>query len=233
MSVSYKDGLEQARVFLRENRNRLSPADWTIISEQGRQHFSRDKPSELIYDLTGNGTGVYTLTGVVTSWSNDFSQILTIESPTGENEPAMVERSTWKIYKPSSSSEQLKLFEITPDASETIRLTYTAPHSFSETTSTIGDNDKMLIGLLLAAYAAQALSADFLKANRSNIPNDSVDFSQKSKDMQALSDILFKRYATMIAGKTDGNVEPAYAQKDYDMLNTFGEEYIVHDKANR
>lgn len=232
--VSYNDGLEQSRVFLRENRNRLMPNDWILIAEQSRQHFSRDKPQALVFDITGNGTGIYTLTGVATNWANKFSSITQLEYPSGQPTPIYVDRNTYAMYRPSNTLEQLKFFSMSPTASETIRLSYSAPHVFAaNSTSTIDDLDKMLIGLLLAAYAALALSADFLKANRSNIQNDSVDFSQKSKDMSDLSDDLFKRYATMISGKTDGAKSYANAVKDFDMRTSFGDEFLIHDESTR
>lgn len=233
MTVSYKDALEQARVFLREEKNRLTPTDWLLVAEQSRQHFSRDKPIQLIDDIAGDGTATYTLTATVTDWVNSVSTIESVEFPAGSQKPVYLPRNEFILYRPDNTNEELRFLYVTPTASETIRLKYTAPHSFDESDSTIADMDKMLIALLLAAYAAQALSADFLKPNRSNIPNDSTDFSQKSADLGALAAKLLKQYATMLRSMTDGAKSHYTFVKDFDMLTGFGDDYLVHSSKDR
>jgi hypothetical protein len=233
MSVSYQAALRQARTFLREEGNRLTPPDWLLIAEQSRQHFSRDKPCQRIADIAATGAATFTLTGVVDGWITKSSRVEQIENPTGEQIPAMWKTDSFMLYRPSDSVEQLRFLDAVPANGTTIRMTYSVPHTFSEAASTINDQDLMLIGLLIASYAAQALQADFLKPNRSNLPNDSVDYSQKARDMGELSDRLLKQYSKMVAGTTEGAKQHFTFVRDYDMMTSVGTEYPIHGKDGR
>jgi hypothetical protein len=204
------------------------------ISEQARQRFSKDKPQMLIFDLPGTGAFLYTLTGVVTSWTNQFSIIEAIEYPTGNNPPTMLEHTDFRMYNPNSSTEQIRFLSSSPSSGSTARLTYTAQHAFAaNVVSTIPDMEKESLAFLLAAYAAQALAADFLKPNRSNIPNDSIDFSQKSNDMQKLADKLFEKYSEAISGESTSVKSWATSIKDFDMRTSFGEPFLIHGEKDR
>lgn len=242
MTVSYNDILATAKTFLRENRTRIVPEDWNQIAEHARQQFSKDKPQDLIADVTGNGTSVYPLTSHVgppiitglTSWTAGVSTIRSLEYPVSTTgEPEYVDRNEFMIYRPASGKEQLRLLGSSPTASETLRVRYTAPHSFSVTTSTIDDLDRGTFSLLAAAYAAQLLAADFLKSNTSNLSQDNSDFSQKSRDMQSLADSLFKKYASAVSSKTDGAKSYTTAIKDLDMKGSIGQSFLFHPERFR
>lgn len=240
MSVSYEDGVRQARVFLREESKRLKPEDWILIAEQARQHFARDRPRDLIADITGNGTPTYTLSATVTAWKNKFSRIKKIEYPVGESPPVYLTNDAFMVYRSSNTVEQLKLKSTSPTAAQTLRINYTAPHTFAESstggdsgTSTIEDEDKMIFSLLIGHYAALALAADFLKASRSSLGQDTIDFSQKYEDMLGLSDKLLKRYADMLDDSTEESNSYASGYKDLDIKASYGLPYIVNDEDNR
>jgi len=233
MSVAFNDGVALARVNLREDAAKLKPQDWIYFAEQARMHISRDRPRERLIDIAATGTKNYTLTGVVTGWITRFSKIRRIEFPSGKEPPVYLKEDAWQVYKPSTDSEQLKFLKETPGTGATIRLTFTSRHDLDPTTSTIDDDDKSLIALLLAHYAALALSADFLKANRSNLPNDSVDFSQKSEDMMDLANSLLKKYADLISGKTPEVKSYVTMYKDFDMKTRDESPFIIHPEDGR
>lgn len=233
MPVAYEDAISQAKVFLRQHQARINPEDWIRISEQTRQHFNRDKPRELIGDITGDGTSTYTLTSIITGWSNRFSRIVSIEFPSGEQDPIILQTKKYFLYRPDNTNETLNFRFVTPGTNQTIRLNYTVPHTFSEQTSTIEDEDKMLFSLLIAHYAACVTASDFLNANRSNLANDSVSFSEKYNDMISLADKLKKTYTDMLTGGTEGKKTYASLNKDYDMITSYGQEFIVHLEDNR
>lgn len=233
MSVTYNDGVELAKVSLREDRNRLNPNDWKLIAQQAVLHFSKDRPRKVIADITGNGTKIYTLSGVVASWGNRFSKFKKIEFPTNSDPKSYIQSDNYEIYESATDTEQLVFKDVSPSATQTIRATYTVVHTFNDTTSTIDDQDKIMFCLLMAHYAAQALVSDFLKANRSNLPNDSVDFSQKSKDMQALADALLKKYAELVSGKTEAVKSYGTFVKDYDMKSRYKTKYGTVPEGSR
>jgi len=233
VSVTFEDATFQAKVFLRQHQTRIKPDDWIRIAEQTRQHFNRDRAQELVADITGSGVSIYTLNGIVAGWVNKFSLIREVEFPAGEQSPIILPRDKYTLYRPDNTDEQLKFLFTSPSAAQTIRLNYTVPHDFSKTASTIEDNDKMLVSLLMAHYAALVAGADFLNVNRSNLANDSSNFSQKYTDITDLSDKLLAKYADMLAGGTEGQKTFASINKDYDMIASYGQEYLIHERDNR
>lgn len=227
MSVSYNDGLNLAKVSLREDKNRLKPDDWIGIAEQTVLHFSKDAPRELVYDFTGNNTKQYTLSGVVTGWVNRFSKIKRIEYPINSDPITYIQGDNYQIYKAATDTEKLVLKSVQPSASQHFYMTYTGMHTFSTTTTTIDDQDKIIFCTLMAHYAAMALVSDFLKPNRSNLPNDSNDFSQKMKDMSDLASQLLKKYADLLSGKTESVKSYSTVVRDYDMVGRYGNRYFT------
>lgn len=225
MSVSYNAGVALAKVSLREDGNRLKAGDWLLITEQAALHFSKDRPRKMIADITGNGTKVYALSGTVTSWINRFSSIKKVEYPINSDPKSYLQSDNFSIYEAATDTEQLVLKNSAPSASETMRITYTSNHTFTDSTSTIDDQDKIAFCLLMAFYGAMALVSDFLKANRSNLPNDSNDFSQKGKDMQSLADQLFAKYSQLVSGKSETVKSYGSYNKDFDMLGRYKNRY--------
>lgn len=235
MSVTYQSGIELAKVSLREDGNRLKPNDWILISEQAALHFSKDSPREMVASVTGNGTKTYTLTGTITTWVNRFSYIQKIEYPLNSDPVAYLPIDDFMIYKSDTDTEQLKLKNVAPSAAQTFLLHYISNHTFSSTstTTTIDDQDKIIFSILMAYYAAMAMYSDFLKPNRSSLPNDSVDFSQKAKDMSDLAALLLKKYTELLSGKTETLKSYATFTKDFDMVGRYGNSYFTVPEENR
>ncbi len=233
MLVKYQEAIDQAKVFLRGQGKRLLGVDWTRITEQSRMRFSKDKPRELVFDITGNGTSLYTLTAIATGWVNKFSQVTTLEYPANQQTPVFLQQEKWSIYRPDNTNEKLKLYQDAPTASQTMRLNYTVPHTLTNATSTIEDNDLELFAILAAHYAAQAMVSDLLQENRSNLNADSTDFSQKQNDMQALADKLLAKYTDAVKGKTGTVPSFKTALQDYDIFPSYGGGFIIHDEDSR
>lgn len=233
MSVSYNDGVALAKVSLREDGNRLKPADWMLIAQQATLHYSKDRPRQMVADITGNGTKSYNLTSSVTRWKNRFSFIQTLEFPVGNDPITFLQTDNYRIYKTATDVETLVLKNSAPSASKTMRINYTSYHQFDDTTSTIDDQEKVAFCLLMGFYAAMALISDFLKANRSNLPNDSVDYSQKSRDMQILADSLFKKYSELVTGKSESVKCYSTYIKDFDMLGRYRNKYYTVPEDSR
>lgn len=231
--LSFNDAAEFAKISLREEGNRLKPNDWILFTQQAALHFSKDKPKEFLTDITGNGTGLYQLTTTVANWANRFSIVKRVEYPINNFPQTYLAADNFSKYKSSTDIEKLAFKDISPSAAETIRVTFTGLHTFNEQISTIDDQDKVTFCLLLAYYAAQALAADYLKANRSNLPNDSVDYSQKYRDMQDLANTLYKKYSEQVTGKTEAVKTYVTKLKNFNMTGKYGQKYLTVPEGDR
>lgn len=233
MAFSKQEAIDQARVFMRGQGHRLQAGDWARVINQAIIRFSKDRPRELVYSVTGTGAYTYTLTGVLTGWVNKESRITSIEYPAGAQKPSYLDQGKWTIYRSNSTTEQLKLFEDSPTASETMLINYTTPHTLNDSTSTCEDNDLDVFAYLAAHYAAQAMVSDLLQENRSNLQSDGTDFSQKQADMQKLADKLLEKYVDGLKGNTGDSPSFITAYQDFDIKPSYPGEFIIRGEDER
>lgn len=124
------------------------------LSEQARyQHikaavrdYSRHRPDTATADVTGAATRYYAITTAnFPAWSEEFSQITAIEYPAyaiSSNEyPTYLEQSDYRQdYYNASNQRYLFLPNHQPAATETMRITYTAPYSWTASATTTSVN---------------------------------------------------------------------------------------------
>lgn len=222
--------LDQARLFLRD-RFDLDSKQWGRVLEQARLTYSRDRPLELIADISGTGSYDYTLTGSVASWVNRASFIRLVEYPAGQQEPEYIdEGDEWTVYRSDSNTEKLRFLEASPAASETIRITYTTPHTLGEASTTIEAEELEAFALLVAYYATVAKAAEYLRRNRSNVATDSTDWSAKYDDLLKHAETLKKQYGALLTGGTADVHSYALATKNFDRRLSTGYPFLTRDE---
>jgi hypothetical protein len=115
--------------------------------------YGRFRPRTLVSDSAGNGTADYALPG---GWDLAFSTLHSLEFPAGEVPPTYLEESDWTLYR-TPTATLLRLVSDLPSASQTLRLSYTAPHHASLGTS-VAVNGAVLAGGTTLALDGAPLS---------------------------------------------------------------------------
>ena len=192
------------------------------------KRYSRIKPKVTVEDEAGAGVFDYALT-ILASWSDDFSSIRQVEYPVDatQEEPNIIDADDWIIYE-KPTGKYLRFLVSVPAATETIRITYTAPHACTDVVSTIPDGDKEAVQMLAAAIYCEMLAAYYAQTQDSTIMADSVDHKSKAAEYSARAKRFFLLYKEHL-GVTDEATTPAAASvASLDMKYPGGAERLTH-----
>jgi hypothetical protein len=109
------------------------------------EHYSQDRPYEVITDVTGDGGKYYDIASELSAeWVEGFSRILSIEYPaadlTNDESPNYLENSDWDDDYWQGGTRYLWLPNHAPAATEDMRIRYTAPYDWeaSAVTEAVG-----------------------------------------------------------------------------------------------
>src|SRR6266852_4673902 len=140
MSKTLDQFQTQRDVALRDDVAKLPSGDRDAFLQQAiLQRYSKDRPRELVTDVSGNGTSIIpTPTAGGVAFDDDFSLVRTIEFPLGIVPPSFLLEEDWAMYR-TPTGLQIMLYATTPAASDTLRIAWTARHLADG--STIPDAD--------------------------------------------------------------------------------------------
>lgn len=140
--------LAQVKILAFENVGEYQELTDAEIMQQVRaavNRYSLDFPDIQVDDVTGDGGKYYPIATSLTSWSEGFSRIASIEYPAAtiasDETPQYLEGGAWRddywIAVAGIQTRYLFLPEHTPAATETMRITYTIPYGWAVSTTTI------------------------------------------------------------------------------------------------
>jgi hypothetical protein len=211
--------------------------DEAIASAVSR--YTTDRPRELTADVTGAGSEYYPLTGddaVLASWSDGVSQITAIDYPakpvSAGYAPTWLDKTfDWTTYRDGAGVTYLRFLTVTPLATETARVTYTAPHIHSTALDTIPSGDLDAVCDLAASYACQALATKMAASQDSLISADSTNYRDGQLRFSQQAKGWLDSYKARL-GITDG-VAGASAVADWNRTTTTGGPFLTHSRRWR
>lgn len=201
---------------------------------QALLEHSRHKPLEIVEDLSGDGGYAYALSGLA-SWDEDFSSVLAVEYPvddTDEDQQILNPGEDWKVYKAPTGRELHFLFD-KPAATETFRVTYTAPHAVDADSSTVASMDDAAVQTLAAAKFCRILAARNAANEDSSMAADSVDHVSKRREYEAAAKSYEAEYYDHIGAKPKSAPKPGCAFADWDVDNQDGSDRLTHGRRRR
>lgn len=171
------------------------------------RRYSMDRPQLKVVDITGTDSKYITInTTNFPDYVDQFSEIRQVEpiAPTlSDNEkPAYIERDEWDVYR-DASAIYMYFPNHQPDSSETIRVTYTVPHTIngldSETVDSVPAPDFSAVVYLGAAEAFLALAGRYAGTSDPTLRSDIVNYRTKSAEFRALAAEMRKLYFEWIS----------------------------------
>jgi hypothetical protein len=121
----------------------LDEADKILAIDMAARTYSKHRPRVVVEDETGAGTFDYAITALA-AWSDGFSVIKQIEFPVDDTDETadVLDDDEWQVYS-KPAGDYIRFLEDTPAATESFRVTYTAPHSITDAASTVkaADNE--------------------------------------------------------------------------------------------
>jgi hypothetical protein len=134
MTIALTTFEAQLNSLIPDNSAELEAADRYRAVRQACAMYSLDFPVEVALDVTGDAGKFYAIATALTSWSEGHSRIVRIEYPAAtvasDESPTYLEPEDWDDAYWYSSTRYLYLPNHAPAATETMRITYTAPYSW-------------------------------------------------------------------------------------------------------
>jgi hypothetical protein len=167
---------------------------------------------------------------------DDFSQILSIEYPavtiSNDDVPTYLEPEDWQDDYEASGVVYLLLPNHTPAATETMRITYTAPYVWASSATETPSKHFYAICALAAAYCCRAIAATYSNTSDPTINVDSVAHTTRAQEFRANAKEFEKVYrqALGLDGSGDVAASAAGAFADWDTAPTWpaGRNYVYH-----
>jgi|TARA_Y100000310_G_scaffold150911_1_gene150405 hypothetical protein len=194
--------------------------------------YERVRARVLVVSTSGDGGYDY---ATPAGWETDFSMLIQIEYPAGEQRPSILEGDRYTLYNDASTGERIRFLAHTPDSAETFIVTFSARHTVDGSTSTIRPTDDYAVADLAAAIALRQLGARTLESQDSTIGADAVDYGGASARYSAAADRYLRSYRThMGLGKagadTGAGDVAAVAYLDVDPALPWGEQRLFHGR---
>jgi hypothetical protein len=192
--------------------------------------YSQIRPRQLVYEYTGDGS-TYDL-ALPTGWVQDFSQIKKVEFPARKRNPQFMDFSDYEVIH-KVAGYYLRLLNSTPSASEYTMVSYTSPHTVSDSSTTVPSSDFYAICYMAAAIACVNLAAKFAATIDPEINADSVNSIDKSRIWLELSDRYTIEANKRLGIKSGDFVPAATGHADYDWQYAWNRSFLTHPTAGR
>lgn len=227
-----------------DSRTELTDLDIQKMVKAAVERYSRDTPDSITEDEAGDGGKYYALSGLA-SWVEDSSRITAIEYPaeaiSADTPPQYLEDEDWRTDYYDGATQYLFLPNHNPASGETMRITYTAPYTWSGSPEIISTPSKDFYAIcqLAAGLCCQAIATKYSRTNDSTITADSVAHIPRSSQFAARAKMYIEQYETHLGlGGNDG--KPPFQQGtgtfiDMDTEPTWGpgRQFLFHGKGTR
>ena len=194
--------------------------------------FGRFRPRQLVADIVGTGVSD---SAVPAGWVLDVSQVLSVEFPSGNVPPEYLEDADWTIYRSATSTVVLRFLRDTPSASQTIRVTFTAPHALGATpaTTTLTTQDEEPVLNKAAAYCCTWLAAYYAQQGQASLAADVTNHESKARTYRDLAKDFQRLYNEALGIDMKDGMAPvraASAVLDWDNSYPWGEDRLTHPR---
>jgi len=223
------DFQSQVAAKVQDDSGKITGAERDQFIHESVTAYSQDRPLVRVADLPGDGSYDYDLPS---DFLAGFSVIRCVEYPAGRRCPAILERSSYCLYR-TASATKLRLLENTPQPGETVRVTYSALHVVDADSSTIPGHDEDAVVSLAASLYCRALAAYYAQTSDPTLGADVVSYRTKAQEYSALADRLERQYQTHV-GRGEGDTTSGVSQTtDWDTELSWGADYLFHRKKWR
>lgn len=225
---------KRLNAILQDDAKFLTVAEKDDVINLALEQVNHDRPRNLVFDITGDGTQDYALPS---DFQKAFSTVSSVEHPAGETPPVFrIRDDDWFIYEDPSKAAGLQLrlrFKATtPNSTEIIRTTITTPYTLTEAVTTI-DTQTVFLAIIYksAVMAFRALAAKFAQSADPSIDADSVDYGGRSQNYLFLAERYETNYKGVIGLGED--TKAAFSLQDVDIVFDHGEDFLMHPSRSR
>lgn len=187
--------------------------------------YSRLRPRVRVHDIPGDGSA-YAF-ALPSDYDTNFSLITAVEFPADEQDPNYLKPKEYTVYQ-GTASYTLRLIDDTPSSSDTVRVTYTVPHSATSSSCTVPDNDRYAVAALAASKLAKQLAAEKARTQSSTLEADVVNYLTQVDHFQRIAKEAEMDYRKHMGIPDGSDVDAAHDYGDIDTQFFWGEEFLTH-----
>ena len=209
----------------------VTPGEITLHLTNALIQVNQDRPFEIVFDITGDGTQNY---GLPSDFEKGFSIMESVEYPEGQVRPVMRrEGDDWFEYEDPSLSPELRLrfLTLTPSATETIRIRYTTSYILTTSTTNLDQIAYLALIYKTMVFILNALGSRFTQSTDATILADSVNYGANGQNFLFLGAEYQKQYRQIVG--ISRNITAAGAFAEADIVFSHGEDLIWHPVRTR
>ncbi len=214
---------------LQDDASILSPEEKDLLLQQAVMIYSRYRPREAVADLVGTGAYEYSTPA---EWIEEFSSVRGVEYPLGEQTPITLPIEDVRLYR-TPTGLKIRFTRTTIAVGKTARMTHTAAHTVTDTTSTIPVTEEDAVATLAAALGCEALAAYYAQTSDPTISADAVNYRTKSGEYAARAKRLSAIFRESLGLKDDETPAPASASMNWESRYQWGEDRLGHPQDRR
>jgi hypothetical protein len=217
---------------IKDTASILPPADHDKAIGEAVKEYSKHRPRVRVHELSGDGQ-VYQW-ALPADWEEGFSGINgEVEYPAGRRVPEYIDAERWMLYREPALGLRFRLLDVTPGATEKVRVPYTVRHTVDAATDTVPVADREAVAKLAASYAARSLAAYYSQTQDPTMGADSVSYRTKAQDYSMLAGHLVKAFREHLGLKETDQVGAASVTADLDVTLQPGIERFHHPRRWR
>lgn len=189
--------------------------------------YNRIVPNTAATAFAGNGTAYeWSLPG---DWVDGFSEIMSVEYPSGEQNPTYIKSYKWRIHQ-GTASKKFRLLLDVPSSTQTVNIVYTIPHTVTVGSSTLPQQDEEALQDLAAAYCFSEIAAKWSRTSKSTLEGDIINNMQKVDYYKGQARDLENRFKAHF-GIRPGDLGPTtQCIGEWDHTYEWGTDFIVHQR---
>jgi len=234
--ADYSDYVERVKTYLRVDISDLPQLDMDECITAAVDEHSDHRPY-IQYQRTAGDGGDPPDYDLPTGFIWDWSKILELEYPTGNNPRTILEPEDWSIwYDGANTKYQLRFTSAAPSTSDTYQLKYTSRHTSPvdrPATDTISAHDFNAVCMLASAYCYRSLAGKFTQTQDATMSQDVINYRTKGEEYTRLAEKFRALYFTAIGKSDKPQPEVAVSTKDWDSEFANQVDYLTHTKDYR
>lgn len=203
--------------------------------QQAVRIYSRYKPRVAVSDIAGTTvSGDFDL-ALPAAFQDGFSSIKSVEYPYDSTSPTpayLKEGLDYRVYR-NTTSVVLRFFNNRVTNTQVARVEYTAPHTVTDTSTTIPAYHEDAVSNQASSLIADMIAADYANHVRSSMDEIAIDFQIKANEWQTISDRFQMLFRKDLGLGKDGENTPAVAWTDLDFGLSPGVDYLTHPRRWR
>lgn len=212
---------------VRDTAGDISLAERDNAIQLAVEQYSRDRGNLIVKDVV---TAFATTILVPSEWEDDFSELVSVEYPAGDNPPSLWDQEAWSVYQAPGGPE-IRLGVAVPTGS-VVRLGFTVRQTLSGAADTIPSIHREGVAAYAAALLLQQLAARFAGSSEPTIGADSVDHGSRSGTYERRAKALVQRYERIV-GVVLNRVPAAGAVVNLQGRDSRGNDRLVHKRQYR